>query len=193
MKQKLHISSGPYFTGWLSQLGAIVAFVMIFCIIFLFVLTEPNWGIFIVRLLSFLIIGAISTNLFLAFEGIEFDFKKHEVRRYRSYLGLRRGEWQSMEELNLLCLTIQFNDSLSFNMANLAVDFPASRQFEINLAGIGERAIMLGEFETHKQAKKQLELLGKRTGLEMRDFYAEHVARQLEKNEIEKQSRIRRR
>jgi len=131
----------------------------------------PEAGTKTVVLVGLFIFFGIFLNLFLGFEGIEFDLDKKEFRRYVKRLGIKVGKWKDLRSYTMLCLSAQYNRSLAQSPTGLRGG--AHRSLEINLASSDQKSILLAECKNYKEAEKTIQELNQFLQLEIKDFVKE--------------------
>lgn len=170
MKTTIYIKGGPYFSGCLSQFGLILAALCGVVLIGVGINTEYYSGAMIFLVVCILVMAAIGANLFLGYEGIEFDINSRKFRRYVRRLGMRSGDWKSLDEYNLLCLSAQYNSAGRGSQKH--------KMYELNIAREDGDAVMIKEIPNYTKAREMFDSLLQELSIEGRDFYKEHVEKQ---------------
>ena len=170
------IKQGPYFRGAISTFAL---FVSVVCTIALLVIllhgdvsgeTKVKGPIYLIPLII------VFTNIFLGFEGVEFDLKNNKVRKYKNTLGMKRGEWETIDTDSLLCLALQYNKVSGVSPMGVSSSSSTGKSYEINLASLDKRnGILIYECKSYTEAKEKLKKLSSKTGIESRDFRKEQL------------------
>lgn len=113
----------------------------------------------------------IAFHLFLSYEWIVFNLKNRTYRKYVNRLGIKFGEWQNLDQFDMICLLMQFNVGSGRNGTNNTVS--RIRSYEINLAAVNREALLLAECKTYKEAQILLEEINHYLKLQERDFVKE--------------------
>lgn len=167
---ELHL--GAYFRGGISTFsGMIIFFLMLALIMILAKDLIANDSQKILTVLTLIVFIGVFTNLFLGFEGVEFDLDKKQFRKYVKRLGFKFGDWKKMEHYTMLCLSAQYN-RVGRSPASTA-DNGTTRSLEINLASHDYKPVLLAECKNYKEAQKTLQMLNHYLQLEIKDFVAQ--------------------
>lgn len=173
----IELKLGPYFKGFISTLSG---FMMLCCILLTIILLlhpSDNTSTVIGQSFALLFFFLIFLNLFLGFEGIEFDTEKKTFKHYKKRLGIKTGDWKSLEPYSLLCLSAQYNSMRGSSPTGSSSG--KHRSLEINMASKEKKIkpILLAECKNYKEAQKHLSQLNDFLSLEIKDFVAEEYAK----------------
>jgi len=167
---ELHL--GPYFRGFLSTLAGFFIVLVIFAILVILI-KDPiqSTSVKAGSVVGLIILLGILLNIFLGFEGIEFDLEKKEFRHYVKRLGIKFGAWQDLKPYSMLCLSAQYN-RIGGRMPT-GSSRQSHRSLEINLASLTHDAVMLAECKNYKVAEKAINELNQFLQIEIKDFVKE--------------------
>lgn len=167
---ELHL--GAYFRGFISTISGF--FVLCFSGAVIFILAKDPIADMATKAITLVILIAligIFVNIFLGIEGVEFDLDKRTFRKYVKRLGIKSGDWKSLESYSMLCLSAQYNEIKRSPMTRS--DNGTHRSLEINLASLDKKPILLAECKNYQEALKALEKLNQFLNLEIKDFVKE--------------------
>lgn len=103
MSDVLTIKHGANFRGGISFFGMLMMLAGLLLLFFKFNLDTLNGVIGTIANAGIVALGA---NIFLGFEGVQFDLHGKRVREYYSLMGLRIGVWQPISDYERLMLAI---------------------------------------------------------------------------------------
>lgn len=171
---ELHL--GAYFRGFISTISGF--FVLCFSGAVIFILAKDPIADMATKAITLVILIAligIFVNIFLGIEGVEFDLDKRTFRKYVKRLGIKSGDWKSLESYSMLCLSAQYNKGVRQPLNH--TQFNKHRSLEINLASPDKKAILLAECKNYTEAVKALEKLNQFLNLEIKDFVKEQYTK----------------
>ncbi len=103
-------------------------------------------------------------SCFLTFRGVGIDFNHKKIRQHRSFLGLRSGTWESVDDFALpwyrirrLSATEQISQSLNSS--------PSDSYFVLLETADGKDLLEIGEYASQRAARKVLKQKAKQLSL----------------------------
>ncbi|NCG29532.1 MAG: hypothetical protein GWP27_03570 [Bacteroidetes bacterium] len=165
------LKHGPRFGGFPSSVGGVV---MILCVFGAFInlsIGDIPTGIF------FAVCAIFSAALFLDFRGVNIDFEKKQIRQYRSFLGFKSGRWESLEDFDKATLVwTRIRGRSTASMLSGSRRGSTSPSYFVLLEGEdGIIPFEIGEYSTHKAARKMLKVMASGGGFTTIDSYAERL------------------
>lgn len=162
MSDVLTIKHGANFRGGISFFGMFVFLAGVLLLIYNFNINTLNGIIGAIGNAGMIALGA---NMFLGFEGVQFDMRSQKVREYYSLMGFRLGVWHSMTDYEQVVLTIdRFSvpTSTPFTPRRSTV----KHTFDVMLVRPNQKqGMMLVECKTYQQGKAKLEELSAKLNL----------------------------
>ena len=142
----------------------------------------------------------LAMPIFLDYQGIEIDLENGRVRKYKSYLGWRRGEWISLDpfdEIELKWARLRYRSGGSMPVMRATGAALSMRQgktsdvYVIYLVDfLNGHRYDLADFSTYKGAKKFMHKYAKKLNLRPNDTYKVLQEKAMKRrNEIESRRR----
>ena len=193
-KDRINISHGPQFHGFVSTLGMFGA---IGCVIAtIYYLLHLDLISEILSYLGFM----VSLGIFLDIRGVIIDFRERRIMEYRNFLGVKNGNWESLKNFDKIVLTYE-----SVATVNAISRFTQSRRAKSNYSfclvlkntsSASEiKNFEIGEYGSHRTGRVNLLKLSKRLDYPYEDEYfvlskkAQKRRKQIEKRRVWKSRR----
>lgn len=183
------ISRGPQFSGTASR------------VVFLISLTSFIGGIYLLAHAAYpagvaaLVLAGISAPLFLDYRGVQIDQQNNRVRQYTSYLGLKHGEWNPLDKFDKIILKWE---RFSYRSGGTPATFAfspfttrTSDAYTVYLVDVDDHTrLELGDFDTHKGARKFMAKYSHLLALPAEDKYQQRLeSAQRTREEVESRRR----
>jgi hypothetical protein len=165
--QFVRISHGPRFSGILSTIGLFAALTCLGLTIY-----SINEGD-IISAAAYALFTVACVAVFLDFRGVEIDFNHRKIRQYRSFLGLRTGTWESVDDFDKITLTWYRIRGLSAT-ARISQSWNSSSSdsyFVLLETADGKNPFEIGEYASHRAAQKVMRQMAKQLSLPHVDAY----------------------
>ena len=167
LKEINTIKHGPKFGGLLSTAGIIAS--VIFAYVVYHSIEIHEW----LGAVLYALCSIFSFSIFLDLRGVAIDFENHRIRQYRSFLGVKTGLWEDIE--NFGEIRIEWDRQHSRSATSLITGSRKSSSsdgyFVLIQGGEGFPPFEIGEYATHKTAQKTAINLAKKLELPLVDQY----------------------
>jgi len=165
------ISHGPQFDGLLSTVGLFLSFAGGgFTAYAIYIADAPSVG-------AGLLVAIFFFGLFLDIRGVEFDFQRKRLRQYRSLFGYKSGRWEPFSDFDRIGL--YWDRSYAHSATSILTASgrtSASDSYYVVLKGPeGVLPFEVGEYATHKGARKRMLMLSEKLGLPATDEYQKRL------------------
>ena len=185
--QLITISKGPRFTIPFS------GFLLMACIGFLIFgidQTKENP----IQGLGLIFLCIVLLPIFLDYQGIQFDLSNQNIRAYKSYFGLKRGKWVSLQGFNEVALKWERLSHRSggslhriIPTGSVGVRGKTNDVFSVYLINLETKTrFEVADFQTYKAAQKFQRKISKSLQIPSMDYYEPIlIAAQARREEIE--------
>lgn len=164
------ISRGAQFKGFVSTIGLVIFPFALITTVFTFIFASAVVGTVA------LLVSAAAFFLFLDVRGVQFDYEKKLVRRYKQYIRWRWGEWMPLEEFGAVHVvkdTFHIRSSSDGRGGRIATSTISTFDVVLISAYEGGPGVLLSEFEKQSEAVEFMNKYATKLALPARNIYAE--------------------